>query len=145
MEIIAQGSGYMLCLSYSELNQNYITKDYAQKLIASALHLSPVPDSTTIELFEGRDSALIFVKLPKFLYRFDTFEEVITACKCCSADTAALYYYDDEYILSVSSPDAAFTEFVDPEVSCDLYELFLQEHGKVIINDNAVNFVKNTF
>lgn len=146
MDITTNGSGkFILSAAYSELNQSYITFEYTKKLVSHVFNLYPLPANIAIDLYEGHDSVLIFVHMPRIFYRFDNFEDVISACKSCRADDSALYYYDEEYILSVAFPHTSFSEFSTPEPRGEHYELFLTEHGKTIIGSNAVNFVKNTF
>ena len=146
MDITTKGyGGYLLCLSHEEQMRKCITYDDVQELIMSALKMRPIPAGTTVSLYEGCDSVLIFVQLPRTFYCFESFEEVISACKACIAENSALYYYDEEYILSVPFPCDILSEFSDPQYRREHYELFLKEHGRTIISSNAVNFVKNTF
>lgn len=144
MDITTNGGGnFILSASYSELKCSHITLEYTKKLISHVFN--PLPENTVIELYEGCDSALIFVRMPRIFYRFASFEDVISACKSCIADDSALYCYDEEYILSVAFPHTSFSEFSTPEPRGEHYELFLAEHGKTIISCDAVNFVKNIF
>lgn len=146
MDITHIGNGeYMLSVQRSEVHAYYINEDCAKSLICSAFGLYSLPRGTTIELYDGTDSVLIFTHIPSSCYGFDNFEDVISACKNCSAEDSSLYFYDDEYILSVSFPNPYLGEFARNIPAGRDFLSFLKEHSRTIIPFDAVNFVKNTF
>ena len=139
------GGSYLLSAERHELPACYINEELAKALVCRYLRLDTLPHGTTLEMYESFKSILIFISLTPSYYGFDNFEDVISACKCCSAEDSALYYYDGEYILFVSFPNPHFSEFSRNIPAGPKYIFFLKEHGKTIIPFNAVNFVKNTF
>ena len=146
MDITRTNSGtYILSAKKGEFNVQPITKESVKFIVSHALNLPSLPYDTEIELYEGSDDIVIFTHLPLSVYAFDNFEDVISACKESRTDISALYYYDDEYILSVPMPDAVLDEFSHRIDTNRNFDAFLNEHGKLIIPFDAVNFVKNTF
>ncbi|MBQ8831055.1 MAG: adaptor protein MecA [Oscillospiraceae bacterium] len=146
MNIVYIRSGvYVLTAQRSEFDTYYIMEEHAKNALCSALHLYSLPKNTVIELFDGADSIIIFARIPPSYYIFEDFEDVIAACENCSAENAALYYYDGEYILSVSLPDTVLDEFAQKADAPYGFDGFLNEHGRLLIPSDAVNFVKNTF
>ncbi len=146
MNILHIESGvFLLSAERQEFDTYYITEEHAKKALCNALGLHCLPQNTSAELFEGRDSIIIFARIPKSYYGFDNFEDVIAACYSCMSENASLYYYDGEYILSVSLPSPMLAEFSYKIDAGFGFDSFLREHGSVLIETDAVNFVKNTF
>ena len=135
----------MLSAKRDEFDTYYITETQAKNAVCISLKLPFLPQSTVIELFEGDDSFIIFADVPPSFYVFESFEDVISACKSCTAENSSLYCYDEAYILSVSLPCPILEEFSHSADAGPYFDLFLKEHGKVLISNDAVNFVKNTF
>ncbi len=146
MDIVYNKGGvYMLSAERREFNAYYIAEAEARRALCAVLHLYSLPDKTVIELFEGTDSVMIFARIPPSYYCFEDFEDVIAACGECHTENSSLYCYDGEYILSVSLPDTVLDEFAHKIDATNGFESFLKEHGKLLIDTDAVNFVKNTF
>lgn len=160
MDILSVGPGaYIIYISGPEYNdmdsedEERFTREKTEKLVCHALGYESFHPPVKIELYEGRGEMLLFATIDstfRLYYRFRKFEDVIGACKCCNGSPASeLYWYDGEYIMAVSictvGITAEFSEFGDQLCCGALYNLFLYEHGKTIICDDAVNFIKNTF
>ena len=146
MDIVhIKGGVYLLSAERHEFDTYFITEAEAKSVLCRALHLYSLPDKTVIELFEGAGNIMIFARIPQSYYCFDDFEDVIAACSECNTENASLYCYDGEYILSVSLPDTVLDEFAQKIDAPRGFEAFLKEHGKLLIDTDAVNFVKNTY
>ncbi len=146
MDIISSKNGiYTLSFLKKELPVCHITLKYAKNLLCKALKIFTLPKNTVIELFENDDTILIFADIPPAFYAFDNFETVISACMDCTSCTSSLFHYDGKYILSVPFPIPVLNEFALQLNTSRSYDLFLKEHGVIIIPNDAVNFVKNTF
>ena len=146
MDITRTNSGtYIISGKIGEFDTPPTTKESAALAVLRALNLPFLPFDTEMEIHEGRGDVVIFTHLPSSFYTFDNFEDVIAACKESRAESSALYYYDDEYILSVPFPDVILSEFSRKIDTNRNFDAFLSEHGKLIIAFDAVNFVKNTF
>ena len=146
MDIVYSKDGmYIITAEKYEFDENGLTSEHITDTLCSALNIYSLPSHTVAEIHENAENLMIFARIPPSFYIFETFEDVISACTYCSAENASLYYYDDEYILSVPLPNTILDEFSDRlEYSQNLTE-FLSEHGKLLIEYDAVNFVKNTF
>lgn len=146
MDIAYIKSGvYILSAKKHEFDTHCLTEKDTVTALCSTLHLYSLPENTLIELYEGSDNIMIFAHIPPSYYSFDNFEDVVDACSECTADSSSLYFYDGKYILSVPLPNAFLDEFAAKIHSANGLSEFLNEHGKLLIDNDAVNFVKNTF
>ena len=104
-----------------------------------------------LELFSGRHGVMIFVRRPAplpELYVFDGFEEVIDAARSSPDEPSALYFYDGSYILAVWRLDGApgvLPEFAEKLDASQELLAHLAEHGRTLIEANAIGFIKEKF
>ena len=107
-----------------------------------------------IECFTSEKEVLVFLRIntgnTRF-YAFDDFDSLTDAVSEYN-DTAAsaLYFYDGKYILAVSPSDMLLKENIFSEFGEALnvpaeYELFLKEHGKIIISEGAISAIYKKF
>ncbi len=105
-----------------------------------------------LELFPGRDDLLIFVMqergLPLF-FKFKTSEELVSSvCEYRGNETSALYRMGNCYILLIwcyESVNPFFAEFGEPLDMSPEYISHLEEHGKVLIEADALNMIRSAF
>ncbi len=94
-----------------------------------------------VELYQGRDSVMIFARRKAaFFYAFDSLGDAAAACASLPRGTKSSLYLDGErYVLRLSSPAAALTEFGDELDAPDSYRTYLDENAAVIVHDTAAD------
>ena len=102
-----------------------------------------------VEMFQANGSAMLFVCREKeaCVFTFDAMEELLKACSLCKEDiSSSLLWYNDRYLLILfEKAPPHFDEF--GERSSIAHEAIdhIKEHGKVIIENNAVRKLKTLF
>ena len=128
-----------------------ISSEDTKKLLRTALG-SQVENIKT-EIFPGNEGIIMFFKdsQPEYVFfQFETFEELLAASFKSPSLPSSLFYMDGKYILSVLSWD-------EEDLSLSLYEygdhldiqpdmlLFFEEHGKIIIEKDAIDKLTTDF
>ena len=157
MDIQAIGNGtYSLYISQEELSLSHIdpsdvTLSQAQDIVFKALGSRHGP--LLMDMFPGRRELLIFVHkdvdCPVF-YIFNNADNAINAALSLEPSvSASLYYYRCSYILALwlwnvedSYPLLEFGHLVEHPST---FLLHLAEHGKPLLEGNAVSVIKNLF
>ncbi|MBR7081097.1 MAG: adaptor protein MecA [Oscillospiraceae bacterium] len=106
-----------------------------------------------LEIYPGRDEVLVFMffslREPKY-FKFDGIENVINAAKCCNDEPSKLFFSEPYYILAVypwrgEDTPAALFEFGAQLNAPQGYENHLREHGKTLIDADAICFLSHRF
>ena len=128
-----------------------ISSEDTKKLLRTALG-SQVENIKT-EIFPGNEGIIMFFKdsRPEYVFfQFETFEELLAASFKSPSLPSSLFYMDGKYILSVLSWD-------EEDLPLSLYEygdrldiqpdmlLFFEEHGKIIIEKDAIEKLSTDF
>ena len=158
MEILPVGSGvYVIYISEQEFSglegaSEEATKENTEDLVRRVLGCGGSQTPVEIELYEGHGELMLFATMDcqeRAYFAFPDFESVAGACRyCLEPPPSELYWYGGEYILAVSGGMEriqGFGEFGERVSAGELYYMFLREHGKTVICDGAVKFIKNTF
>ncbi len=157
MEILRIGSGSVAVCIYDgeRVFEDGVTAEELHAIVDAAFRSAgiSVRGSRTVKLFRGSGCVIIFAMKdpePSYLFVFDGLEPLISAChECVSPPESSLAYCDGSYILCVKSRfDAApapFLEFGTPLENRPGSFEHICEHGKRLIDKNAVETIKNTF
>jgi len=106
-----------------------------------------------IDFYPGKEDCLLFVNLGSsqpISYIFSSFENLLSALDYCDDLPSKLFYCNENYILiirsrSENSLSSHFYEFCDETYDDENAELYLSEHGKMLIPSHAITYLKNTF
>jgi hypothetical protein len=103
----------------------------------------PEGSSVSIELMEGCDSSLVFIRLlPKMgLFAFGSTDTLLDCARCCGGHMeSSLFYIDGVYILYVSGYELPMALFEYGEALCEepLYITHLTEQGRCLIAAHAL-------
>lgn len=109
------------------------------------------------EFFEGQRDALVFVSINRgspVYFSFDGFEKLVEALSDCAPEAASsLTLLDENYILTLYPEKSVcglrvpfrLSEFGERLPYSPEYDLFIKEHGKVIISSGAIGQLKKVF
>jgi len=153
------GGGFYIYLKREELRtpaERDITMADAFALVRRAVggDFSDSEPRYCLELYEGRDSLLLFAApnpgKPAF-FAFAGLEDLIGAAKSCGPGIVSfLFAYRDTYYLSVyqqepEPPPAQLFEFGEELALSPFFPLFLAEHGAALAGPYAIDTIKEAF
>ena len=107
-----------------------------------------------LEIFPGRDSFLLFATAysgKPYFYVFENIEILICASKVCPPGLiSSVTYYNEKYILTVYTynndvPPGVLSEYGMPLDAPAEYAFHLEEHGKSIACNHALNLFRERF
>ena len=148
-----------ICLDVDELRElglsRHLSGNAARALVNKALNARGVKPwaETEIEIFALNGSLLLLARPAKyehFRFRFNNAEDMLTAAALCPTDLpAGLTYSDETFVLSVLStaervPTPLFEYGELVKFSKD-FTRHLEEHGDVIIAENAIEILQQIF
>lgn len=162
MEIQAvSGTALTIYLNSDDLKERNLRPDSVTKRDAEAL-LKYAADTVGcgnvkkvyIELFPGKEEMLLFVRLsacaPLF-FAFSNIEDVIAAAlNVHDVMPSSLTYIDGVYILTVypwerDMSDAVLAEYGERLAMKPEFELYLFEHGKILMRTEAIGRLNQLF
>lgn len=153
----ASHSRYMILFENDELKKSDISPDNAdiEKLVEKVRGLLPgiVNDDMGFEFYPGDRQSLLFVTARakgRLFFEFASFDDLLCALHYCRDLPSRLISIDEKYILAVSywDKDDIAPSFYDYCTSCTAdygYELYLSEHGRVLLGSGAVTYLRSTF
>ena len=134
------------------LSAESLTADEATALLRDA-----VPEMehyfSRFEVYSGDEAVLVFLffsAIDPVFFCFNDIESVACAAKNCRGEPSVLYFLDEKYILAVypwrgeEVPPALF-EFGTMLNTRPEYEFCLREHGSVLIDSSAIDFLSQVF
>ena len=154
------GGGFYIYLKREELaggtSSPDLTMEDAFALVRRAVGVdfSESEPHYCLELYEGRDSLLLFAAprsgAPAYFVFFNL-EDLIRAAKGCRRGVVSfLFAYEDTYYLTVyqkesETPPAQLYEFGEEVALSPFFPLFLAEHGAVLSGPYAIDRIKGAF
>ena len=134
-------------LIYRGLSPADVELEEARQLIEELME-RPIRDST-LELYSAGGDLLVFVTrncAEISLFVFTELESLIEAALACDSAASSLLYMDGRYYLSVRGKlSGAFAEYGTRVSSPELIAANIAEHGRLIVSDNAIQKIKETF
>lgn len=158
MDIQAIGSrAFTVYIPESELRsrhlvaQNMTARD-ARSIVSSLIECDAL-GAVNLELYPGRHEVLIFVSRSSGEPEFFTFPDVETLITAAGSGiggiASTLFWYNGAYILAVwpseSRPAGALREFAAPLSNPGAFLLHLREHGKLLIDGDALDTLLAAF
>ena len=130
------------------ISHGNISEKEARKLLKAA-GLPDTWNNVDVEIYPGKEELLLFVRCdsPWRWYSFSDLEMLLGAAALIEAtEESALYYFENAYILGLNGNGRFVAEEFGASIPAGKgYEAFLGEHGKVLLKENAVYFLRQTF
>lgn len=158
MDIQAIGSrAFSVYIQEAELLRRHLAAGTMTVRDARTL-VAPLIDSdglgaVNLELYPGRHEVLIFVSRAAGEPEFFSFPDVETLLEAAGSGlggiASSLFWYGGAYILAVwpsdGRPAGALREFAEPLENPGAYLLHLREHGKLLIDGDALETLRGYF
>ena len=125
-----------------------ISEQEVRKLLKSA-GLPDTWNDMDVEIYPGKGELLLFVRcgMPRRWYCFSNLEMLLGAAELMEGtDKSALYYLENTYILGISGNGKYAAEEFGVSIPAGKgYEASLRENGRVLLVENAISFLRQTF